>query len=144
MKLCPPKPYSARLRKTLCNFDPQILPEIITSRYAQSACFKGSRTSCDVIMSGVLGSLFGREMSRHLQILRTVPSKEMPWIQSQALLVALNAAEMPSSLTCASALLTQFEPLARIHLHTKTSSSAQRPFPSTSLGPTLYIQRRAL
>ena len=35
--------------KTLGSFEPQIWPEIITSR-AESACFKGSRTSCDVIV----------------------------------------------------------------------------------------------
>ena len=35
--------------KTLCNFEPQIWPEIITSRDAKNACFKGSR-SCDVIL----------------------------------------------------------------------------------------------
>ena len=31
------------------NFEPQIWPETITSRDAESTCFKGSRTSCDVI-----------------------------------------------------------------------------------------------
>ena len=36
--------------KTLCNFEPQIWPEIITSRDAESACFKGSGTSCDGII----------------------------------------------------------------------------------------------
>ena len=36
--------------KTLCNFEPQIWPEIITSRDAERTCFKGSRTSCDVII----------------------------------------------------------------------------------------------
>ena len=38
--------------KTLCNFEPQIRPEIITSRDAESTCFKGSKTSCDVILFG--------------------------------------------------------------------------------------------
>ena len=36
--------------KTFCTFEPQIWPEIITSRDAESTCFKGSRTSCDVII----------------------------------------------------------------------------------------------
>ena len=35
---------------TLCNFEPQRWPEIITSRDAESTRFKGSRTSCNVIM----------------------------------------------------------------------------------------------
>ena len=39
--------------KTFCNFEPQIWPEIITSRDAESTCFKGSRTSCDVISFGI-------------------------------------------------------------------------------------------
>ena len=37
--------------RTLCNFELQIWPEIITSRDAESTCFKGSRTSCDVILA---------------------------------------------------------------------------------------------
>ena len=39
---------SLNCRKILCNFEPRLWLEIITSRDAQSACFKGSRTSCDV------------------------------------------------------------------------------------------------
>ena len=39
--------------KTLCNFEPQIWPESITSCDAESAYFKGSRTSCDVINSDI-------------------------------------------------------------------------------------------
>ena len=39
--------------KTFCNFEPRIWLESITSCDAQSACFKGSKTSRDVIMSGV-------------------------------------------------------------------------------------------
>ena len=35
--------------KTFCNFEPQTWPEMITSRDAESTCFEGSRTSCDVI-----------------------------------------------------------------------------------------------
>ena len=34
--------------KKLCNFEPQIWPEIITSRDAHSLCFKGFKKSCDV------------------------------------------------------------------------------------------------
>ena len=49
--------------KTLCNFEPQIWPEMITLRDAESACFKGPRTSCDVIIFGVLGLNFGKSMS---------------------------------------------------------------------------------
>ena len=41
--------------KTLCNFEPQIWPESITSRDAKSTCFKGSRTSCDVIILAFWG-----------------------------------------------------------------------------------------
>ena len=52
--------------KTLCNFEPQIWPEIITSRDAQSTCFKGSRTSCDVINVGFLGTKFWPERSHHV------------------------------------------------------------------------------
>ena len=32
--------------KTICNLEPQIWLEIITSRDAENVCFKGSRTSC--------------------------------------------------------------------------------------------------
>ena len=39
--------------KTLCNFEPRFWPEIIISRDAESTCFKGSRTSCEVIILGV-------------------------------------------------------------------------------------------
>ena len=46
--------------KTLCNFEPQIWPEIITSRDAESTCFKGSRTSCDVI---IFGGFFGQVLA---------------------------------------------------------------------------------
>ena len=52
--------------KTLCNFEPQIWPEIITSRDAKSACFKGSRTSCDVIDFGFFWQNFGRKRSHHV------------------------------------------------------------------------------
>ena len=44
--------------QTLCNFEPHIWPEIITSRDAESTCFKGSRTSCDVINFGFLWAKF--------------------------------------------------------------------------------------
>ena len=49
----------------LCNFEPQILPEIITSRDAESACFKGSKTSCDVITCFFLPNS-GRQISHHV------------------------------------------------------------------------------
>ena len=35
--------------KTLSNSETNFWPEIVTSRDAESTCFKGSRTSCDVI-----------------------------------------------------------------------------------------------
>ena len=41
--------------QTLCNFEPQIWLEIITSHDAESTCFKVSRTSCDVIFFAFLG-----------------------------------------------------------------------------------------
>ena len=43
--------------KSLCYFELQIWPEIITSRDAKSACFKGSRMSCDVINVGFGGQI---------------------------------------------------------------------------------------
>ena len=46
---------------TLCNFEPQIWPEVITSRDAESTCFKGSRTSCDVIIFGFFKAKFWPE-----------------------------------------------------------------------------------
>ena len=52
--------------KTLCNFEPQIWPEIITSRDAESACFKGSGTSCDVIVFCIFRPSFGRKRSHHV------------------------------------------------------------------------------
>ena len=47
--------------KNLCTFEPQIWLEIITSRDAQSTCFKGSQTSCTEIISGVFWPKFGRK-----------------------------------------------------------------------------------
>ena len=47
--------------KTFCKFEPQIWLEIITSRDAKSACFKGSRTSCGEIM---LLAFFGQILAR--------------------------------------------------------------------------------
>ena len=54
--------------KILCNFKPRIWPEIITSRDAKSTCFKGSRTSCDVIGfgNGKIRPNFGRKISHHV------------------------------------------------------------------------------
>ena len=43
--------------KTLRNFESQVWLEIITSRDAESACFKGSRTSCDVTIMAFFGRL---------------------------------------------------------------------------------------
>ena len=52
--------------KTLCNFEPNFWPEIITSRDAESTCFKGSRTSCEVIIFGIFGPNFGQKRSHHV------------------------------------------------------------------------------
>ena len=47
--------------KTFCKFEPQIWLEIITSRDAQSACFKGLRTSCREIIFGIFLAKFWPE-----------------------------------------------------------------------------------
>ena len=52
--------------KTLCNFKPKIWLEIITSRDAKSACFKGSRTSCREIILGTFLPIFGQKRSHHV------------------------------------------------------------------------------
>ena len=52
--------------KTFCNFEPQIWLEIITSRDAKSACFKGSRTSCREIIFGIFWPNFGHKRSHHV------------------------------------------------------------------------------
>ena len=52
--------------KSLCNFETQIRLEIITSRDAKSACFKGSQTSCREIISGVFLPKFGRKGPHHV------------------------------------------------------------------------------
>ena len=52
--------------KTFCNFEPRIWLEIITSRDAQSACFKGSRTSCREIIFGIFWPKFGQKNSHHV------------------------------------------------------------------------------
>ena len=52
--------------KTLCNFEPQIWPEIITSHDAKSACFEGSRTSCREITFCIFWPNFGRKRSHHV------------------------------------------------------------------------------
>ena len=44
----------------------QIWLEIITSRDAKSACFKGSRTSCREIIFGIFWPNFGRKRSHHV------------------------------------------------------------------------------
>ena len=43
-----------------------IWPEMITPRDAESSCFKGSRTSCTVMIFGVLGASSGRKKSHHM------------------------------------------------------------------------------
>ena len=80
--------------KTLCNFEPQIWPEIITSRDAESTCFKGSRTSYDVIFVGFSLPNFGRKhitsrdgcfLSMRTNLILPPPSppvnyhEEIPW-----------------------------------------------------------------
>ena len=52
--------------KTFCNFERQIWLEIITSRDAESACFKGSRTSCREIFFSIFGANFGQKRSHHM------------------------------------------------------------------------------
>ena len=52
--------------KTFCKFEPQIWLEIITSRDAKSACFKGSRTSCREIVLGIFWPNFGWKRSHHV------------------------------------------------------------------------------
>ena len=52
--------------KTFCNFEPQTWLEIITSRDAKSACFKGSRTSCRETIFGIFGPNFGQKRSHHV------------------------------------------------------------------------------
>ena len=47
--------------KNFPRFEPQIWPEIITSRDAESTCFKGSRSSCDVITFRIFWPNFGRK-----------------------------------------------------------------------------------
>ena len=73
--------------KTLCNFEPHIWPESITSRDAESVCFKGSRTSCTVIIFGFFWASFGRKRftSRDGCIL-PYENKQYPWAGSGATL----------------------------------------------------------
>ena len=52
--------------KNFPGFQPQVWPEIITSRDAESTCFKGSRTSCDVIIFRNVWPNFGRKRSHHV------------------------------------------------------------------------------
>ena len=52
--------------KTLCNFETQILLDIITSRDAKGACFKGLRTSCREIIWGISWATFGQKRSCHV------------------------------------------------------------------------------
>ena len=47
--------------KTVCNFGPNFWPEIITSHDAESTCFKGSRTSCEVMIFGFFWAKFWPE-----------------------------------------------------------------------------------
>ena len=50
--------------KTLCNFEPQIWLEIITSRDAKRACFKGSRLLCNMINVVFFGKVW-QKRSHH-------------------------------------------------------------------------------
>ena len=59
-------PHPSPNVKNLCNLETQIWPEIITSRDAKSACFKGSQTSCAEIISGVFLPKFVRERPHHV------------------------------------------------------------------------------
>ena len=52
--------------KMFCNFEPQIWPEVITSRDAKCPWFEGLRTSCDVINLGVLGQILPGARSHHV------------------------------------------------------------------------------
>ena len=52
--------------KTFRNFEPQNWPEIVTSRDAESTCFKRSRTSCDVTILGIFGPNFGQKRLHHV------------------------------------------------------------------------------
>ena len=52
--------------KFFCKFEPQIWLEIITSRDAKSACFKGSRTSCRETIFGIFWPNFGQKRSHHV------------------------------------------------------------------------------
>ena len=52
--------------KTFCKFEPQIWLEILTSRDAKSACFKGSRTSTREIIFGIFWPNFGQKRSHHV------------------------------------------------------------------------------
>ena len=52
--------------KNFPRFEQQIWPEIITSRDAESTCFKGSRTSRDVINVRIFLPHFGRKRSHHV------------------------------------------------------------------------------
>ena len=54
--------------KTLCTFEPQIWPEVISHHVMPKVltCFKGSRASCDVIIFGIFGPNFGKKISHHV------------------------------------------------------------------------------
>ena len=78
--------------KTLCYFEPQNWPEMITSRDAKSAPFKGSRMSCDLI------SLFwGAEFSSE-----KITSREGCFLLLNFQSLAVHWMALTSSLTCLS------------------------------------------
>ena len=52
--------------KSLCNFEPQIWPEVFTSCDVESTCFKGPWTSCDVISFGIFWANFGQKRSHQV------------------------------------------------------------------------------
>ena len=58
--------HSSPNAKNLCNFETQIWLEIITSRDAKSACFKGSQTSCTETIFFAFLPKFGRKRSHHV------------------------------------------------------------------------------
>ena len=69
--------------KTLCNFEPQIWPEIITSRDARSTGFKGSRTSCDVMNFGIFAKFWPAKItSRDGCFLLNISPQNPPAVES--------------------------------------------------------------
>ena len=86
---------------TLCNFEPEIWPETIISRDAESTCLKGPRTSCDVINVGIFWPNVGRKRSHHVMDASCRPkAQQLCWPPVWEREMCIHGAQQPCGEPC--------------------------------------------